>query len=245
MKVKANIYKGSSDKKGRFITYTVDAEPTDMVLDVLENIYHNYDPTLSYRYACGIARCGECAMIINGVPCLSCEKVITPELTIAPLNLPLIKDTVINRRQIFNHIGNTLPEPNDVDDIVASFGTMDEAVAKEKINNSIRLTTCFECMICQSMCPRYRPDDEGFPGPLGLLFFTQMLENPAQKPIDKQYVKMLSASCVSCGKCARFCPAESKPLHLALELLKHHPSVALQAHMSAGKIKVQEVDESV
>ena len=40
-------------------------------------------------------------------------------------------------------------------------------------------------------------------------------------------------------------PAEKKPLHLALELLKHHPAKAVTAHMVDGKTTVQEVDESV
>ncbi len=245
MKVKVNIYKGAPDTEGKFVTYFVDAEPTDMVLDILENIYHNFDPSLSYRYACGIARCGECAMVINGVPCLACECAIAPELTIQPLDLPLIKDTVINRRKVFEHIREILPEPGDIENISESFENMDEAEAKEKIENSIRLTTCFECMICQSMCPRYQSDDEGFPGPLGLLLLTQMYENPAQKPLDEKYLAMLSASCVACGKCARFCPAEKKPLHLALELLNHHPAKALRVQMVNGGVNVQEVDENV
>lgn len=245
MQIKVNIFKGTADGKGKFVTHIVDAAPTDMVLDILENIYHNYDPSLSYRYACGIARCGECAMVINGVPCLACEKQIEPELTIEPLNLPLIKDTVIDRKFVFDHIRKILPDAGDIENISASFEAMNPNIAKKKIENSIRLTTCFECMICQSMCPRYRADDQGFPGPLGLLLLTQMHENPAQKPFAEKYMDMLSASCVGCGKCARFCPAEKKPLHLALELLKHRPGKAVQAQMVNGKVKVQEVDENV
>ncbi|MBO4861962.1 MAG: 4Fe-4S dicluster domain-containing protein [Firmicutes bacterium] len=245
MKVKVNIYKGTPDAKGKYVTYNMDVPDTDMVLDILEKIYHEYDPSLSYRYACGIARCGECAMVINDVPCLACEKQIEPEMTIRPLDLPLIKDTVINRRQVFDHIREILPKPGDVDDIYDSFEEMDEEVAHRKIENNIRLTTCFECMICQSMCPRYRSDDKGFPGPLGLLFLTQMNENPAQRPLAEKDLEMMAASCVACGKCARFCPAEKKPLHLALELLKHHPAKAVTAHMVDGKTTVQEVDESV
>lgn len=245
MKVTVNIYKGTPDKKGKFVTYIVDAEPTDMVLDILENIYHNFDPSLSYRYACGIARCGECAMIINGVPSLACERAIAQELTIEPLKLPLIKDTVIDRRRIFEHIREILPEPGSIENISESFENMDEEVAKKKIENSIRLTTCFECMICQSVCPRYRSDDEGFPGPLGLLLMAQMYENPAQRPLDEKYLSMLSASCVACGKCARFCPAEKKPLHLALGLLKHSLPKAVRMQVVNGRVDVREVDENV
>ena len=245
MQIQCEIFKSAPREtgKGQFVTYTVDAEPSDMVLDVLETIYHKYDPTLSYRYACGVARCGECAMVINGEPCMACDKAVEPVLRIEPLHhLPVIKDTVIHRRKVFDHIHEILPEAGNIENISQSLEALDEKKAKEKIENSIRLTTCFECLICQSECPRYLQDGDGFPGPLGLLMLAQMRENPAQKPISEHWQEMLTASCLHCGKCLRHCPASQKPLEFALSLLRCSPKRSVRVMTSpAGKTEVREV----
>lgn len=247
MRITCEIWKGTDETDGGFVTYEFEADPGDMVLDALETIYHEFDPTLSYRYACGIARCGECAMMINGVPYLACEKKVEPFMRIEPLrHLPLIKDTVIDRRKVFDHIQDLLPEACDVEEITQSLQKIDEKTAKEKIENSIRLTNCYECMICQAMCPRYREDGEDFPGPLGLLILMQMRENPAQRAFAKEWETMLSASCLSCGKCMRYCPAEKKPLRLALDLLECAPGTAVRYTCAGhGDVQIQEVADYV
>ncbi len=247
MRITCEIWKGTDEADGGFVTYEFETDPGNMVLDALETIYHEFDPTLSYRYACGIARCGECAMMVNGVPYLACEKKVEPFMRIEPLRrLPLIKDTVIDRRKVFDHIQDLLPEARDVEEIAQSLQKIDEKTAKEKIENSIRLTNCYECMICQAMCPRYREDGEDFPGPLGLLILMQMRENPAQRAFSKEWETMLSASCLSCGKCMRYCPAEKKPLRLALDLLERAPGTAVRYTCGGYRdARIQEVADYV
>lgn len=247
MHITCEIWKGTDEANGGFVTYQLEADAGDMVLDALETIYHEFDPALSYRYACGIARCGECAMVVNGVPYLACEKKVEPFMRIEPLQrLPRIKDTVIDRRKVFDHIDRLLPQACDIEDMVRNLQMIDDATAKEDIENSIRLTNCYECMICQSMCPRYLEDGTDFPGPLGLLILMQMRENPAQKPFGKEWEAMLSASCLSCGKCMRYCPAEKKPLRLALELLDRSPKTAVRYFYDGnGEQHIQEVADYV
>jgi len=236
MHVTCEIWKGTDKTNGQFVTFELDVDPGSMVLDVLETIYHEYDPTISYRYACGIARCGECAMVINGVPYLACEKSAEPHMRIEPLRrLPLIKDTVIDRRKVFDHIQTVLPDPMDIENIPESLAKIEDSVAKTKIENSIRMTNCYECMICQSMCPRYSQDSDTFPGPLGLLYLMQMRENPAQQPFDKEWETKLSASCVRCGNCMRYCPSEKKPLELAFELMGITLKTAARSTTGSGE----------
>lgn len=245
MQVTCEIFKGTPGREGtgRFVTYTVEAEPSDMVLDVLETVYHRFDPSLAYRYACGVARCGECGMVINGEPCMACDRPVEPHLHIEPLrHLPAIRDTVIDRRQVFDHIRKNLPPAADVEDVPGKLEALGDAEAKQRIERSIRLTTCFECLICQSVCPRYLTDSDGFPGPLGLLMLAQMEENPAQAAIGGEWRRMLTAACLRCGKCVRHCPASKEPLKLALDLLGCAPRRAVRASFSeAGEVLVQEV----
>jgi succinate dehydrogenase / fumarate reductase iron-sulfur subunit len=231
MQVKCEIYKTIPDKeeKSAFVGYAIDMDTNDTVLDLLVRLYQEHDPTLSFRYACGVARCGECAMKINGVPCMACDKAVEPFLKIEPLaRIPLLKDMVVNRRYVYEHIFRILPRSVNIENIPAYFASLDEKTSRQKIENTIRLTTCFECMICQSICPRYISQSDGFPGPLGLLILAQMRENPAQSPIDDQEVKRLIASCLRCGKCVKHCPANMNPLTLAFSLLGNVPEKSVR-----------------
>jgi succinate dehydrogenase/fumarate reductase iron-sulfur protein len=222
MKIQCDIFKSdtSGTGKGKFVTYLVDADPSDTVLDVLIQIYHEQDPSLAFRFACGVAKCGECALSVNDIPCMACDKMVEPLMKIEPLNkLPVIKDLAVDRRHIYNQIHRMLPSAADFEDIPAHLQAFTPEDAHSRIENSIRLTNCFECMICQSNCPRYTPSRDGFVGPLGLLMLAQMHENPAQIPIDGAVLEELTTYCLRCGKCAKFCPAKEKPLILGLSLL--------------------------
>jgi succinate dehydrogenase/fumarate reductase-like Fe-S protein len=69
--------------------YEVDYNRDMTVLNILEEIYRHYDPTIAYRFSCRIGLCTTCMMMINGKPGLSCIKVVIPDndgfLTLAPL----------------------------------------------------------------------------------------------------------------------------------------------------------------
>ena len=224
MKLKCEIYRTNPEGVGEFKTYFVEGEASDTVLDTLIQLYNEQDSTLAFRYACGVARCGECAILVNGEACMACDRNVEPEMRIEPLDkLPIIRDLAVDRRFIFDQIKRMLPPGGDFEDLPAVLGAMDENEAHRKIENTIRLTNCFECMICQSFCPRYTPEIDGFPGPLGLLLLEQMCENPAQKDIDANEVNRLSRLCLQCGKCIRNCPATEAPLVLALRLLNRAP----------------------
>ena len=46
------------DQKPRYQEYEIDAEPTDKILDCLNKIRWEQDPTLAYRYSCAHGICG-------------------------------------------------------------------------------------------------------------------------------------------------------------------------------------------
>ena len=49
-----------------FATYEVPLRPKWMVLDALNHIRWELDPTLTYRHSCRMAVCGSCGMMLNG-----------------------------------------------------------------------------------------------------------------------------------------------------------------------------------
>ena len=219
MKVKCDIYRfdPASDTEERYETYVLDAEPTETVLDILIRLYREFQPSLSFRFACGVVKCGECAVTVNGTPCLACEKSIEPEMKIEPLShLPLIKDLVIDRRKAFEHIFKLLPELSRRLEISQRW----QSVEPETADRYIQLTRCFECLMCQSACPVLANMPDKFVGPLGLLWLSQMSLDPKSKAVARQHAGPALDPCVRCGACSDVCPCSEKILDLAMNTLE-------------------------
>lgn len=100
------VWRGTAD--GRFVAYQVPCRDEQTVLDLVMHIQRRIDPTLSYRHACRIGKCGSCAVAINGVARWACRTQairVTDdgELEIAPLShLPVIKDLVTDMQPFFD-----------------------------------------------------------------------------------------------------------------------------------------------
>jgi succinate dehydrogenase/fumarate reductase iron-sulfur protein len=205
------------DTKLRYERYRLDVEATETVLDVLIRIYRQHDPALSFRFACGVIKCGECAIAVNGSPCLACEKLVEPEMKIDPLpNLPLIKDLVIDRRKVFGRIFGLLPALSRAKGGRDRVDGLDTDIA----NDYVRLTKCFECLICQSSCPVSAETTGEFVGPLGLLWLAQKLLDPRNEADVRQDGKKAFAMCERCGLCSSVCPCSEDILKLALTTLE-------------------------
>ena len=89
--------------------YTVRVNEGARVLHVLHAIHDTIDPTLSYRYCCGSGQCGSCAVRVDGEPVLACMKEATDGITIAPLNLPVKKDLVVDLLPKIQQIASLKP----------------------------------------------------------------------------------------------------------------------------------------
>ena len=53
--------------------YEVPTEPGWKVLDAVNYVKDNVDPSLSHRWSCRMAVCGSCGMMVNGEPKLTCK----------------------------------------------------------------------------------------------------------------------------------------------------------------------------
>jgi succinate dehydrogenase/fumarate reductase iron-sulfur protein len=204
MRTKLTIYRFNPDldKKPRYETFEIDAEPSETVLAALLKVYEKFDPSLSFRFACGKLKCGECSLMVNKSPCLACEKKLEPEMTIEPLpNLPLIKDLVIDRNKALNTIFKLAPllceSPNSADRA--------GAIDSQDVDTYIKLTSCLECLMCQSVCPILREKSDKFVGPLGLLWLAQTNLTDGDK---RDEVHDLVEMCTGCGKCWKACPSK-------------------------------------
>src|SRR3989338_6482271 len=84
------------DPKPQWKEYTVDAEPTDRVLDALHAVKWHHDGSLAFRRSCAHGICGSDAMLINGKNRLACKgliKDLRQPIVIEPMRgFPVEKD---------------------------------------------------------------------------------------------------------------------------------------------------------
>ncbi|MEA2008099.1 MAG: 2Fe-2S iron-sulfur cluster-binding protein, partial [Chloroflexota bacterium] len=76
VKLKVFRYNPEDNKKKHFDTFELEVEPTDRVLDLLEQAKSYQDGTLTFRRACAHGICGSDAMRINGVNRLACKVLV-------------------------------------------------------------------------------------------------------------------------------------------------------------------------
>jgi succinate dehydrogenase / fumarate reductase, iron-sulfur subunit len=91
--VKIFRFDPSSDKGPRYETYEIPQEvwKDRQVMHVLQYIYQNLAPGLSFRESCYQGLCGCCTVRVNGKPVLSCDALASQEMMIEPLH----KDKVV------------------------------------------------------------------------------------------------------------------------------------------------------
>ena len=169
--LKIRRYNPEQNPKPYFQTYTLEAEPTDRVLDLLEMIKGHQDGSLSFRRSCAHGVCGSDAMRINGRNLLACKVLVqdlgTPNITIEPLlGLKVIKDMVVDMEPFFEHYRSVLPfmindEPLPAD----GKERLQSPAARERFDDT---TKCILCAACTTSCPSFWSHD-AYIGPAAIV----------------------------------------------------------------------------
>jgi succinate dehydrogenase / fumarate reductase, iron-sulfur subunit len=192
-------------------TYSVPAEKRITVLQALQYIYENLDPTLAFEYSCRYGKCGLCGVEVNGRPGLACTTYIKKDETvIAPLaNLSPLRDLVIDRRpteallqeeEIFYKGSHSLERHGGLDLSELPFFPLLEIPASLE-----GLLMCVECLCCQASCPtlkKFNGDLRQFGGPFVFLKLAQLSLDP-RDPVDRkaQALKLGIEQCLDCRRC--------------------------------------------
>ena len=161
-------YNPEADVKPVFKEYAVEVEPTDRVLDALNEIKWRQDGTLTYRRSCAHGVCGSDAMRINGRNRLAC-KILMQELgkkiTIEPLiGYPVVKDLVVDMDGFFDAYKSVKPY------LIAN----ETPVGRERLQSPEEreryddTTKCILCAACTTACP-ITWTNEQFVGPAAIV----------------------------------------------------------------------------
>jgi succinate dehydrogenase/fumarate reductase iron-sulfur protein len=189
---------------------------TMSVLDCLEKIRLEQDPSLMYRHSCHHSSCGTCACKINGKEKLTClTKVSGPAgeiITLEPLDrFKQIGDLVCDMHDFYRDISPDWTYLKAAD----KFNSPDLA---DGIQVYIQLENCIECGACVSACPVVSKNRD-FMGPAALAAIHNEIKKSALKKTDLMSLaggKRGESCCERVLACSRVCPTAVYPArHIA------------------------------
>ncbi len=202
----------TKDKKPYYREYQVELDPTDRVLDGLNQIKWYQDGSLTFRRSCAHGVCGSDAMRINGANGLACKVLmrdVGEKVTIEPiLGLPVIKDLIVDMEPFFAQYRSVMPYL--VNDEVPPDGRerIQSIEERERFDDT---TKCILCAACTTACPSFWANDQ-FVGPAAIVnahrFIFDSRDRAARERLDILNSKTGVWRCRTIYNCTVACPRE-------------------------------------
>jgi succinate dehydrogenase / fumarate reductase iron-sulfur subunit len=211
--VKIFRYHPEKDTRGHYETYTVEADPNDRVLDVLELIKGHKDGTLSFRRSCAHGVCGSDAMRINGRNMLACKTLVHQvgaNITIEPLlGLKVQKDLIVDMEPFFDNYKKMLPYL--INDSPLPADGRERLQSPEQRARFDESTKCILCAACTTSCPSFWASDEYY-GPAALVtahrFVFDSRDEGASERLHILSETNGTARCHTAYNCTNACPRD-------------------------------------
>jgi len=204
-------YNPEADKKPHYAKYTIEAQLTDRVLDLLEYIKGYIDGTLSFRRSCAHGICGSDAMRINGRNRLACKALVKElggKITVEPLlGLKVIKDMIVDMEPFFEHYRTVMPYLVN-DDPTPKKERLQSPEQRERFDDT---TKCILCAACTTSCPSFWASDQ-YVGPAAIVNAHRFIFD-SRDQAGAERLKILSDQwgvyrCHTIFNCTEACPRE-------------------------------------
>ena len=204
-------YSPETDSEPHFESYNVPFQHETSILDGLNYIRDNIDPSLSYRSSCRMAVCGSCALMVNHVPKLACKTFIRDykenTIVIEPLeNFPIERDLVADISDMVGKIESVEPyihEKKDTDPAVP------EKQTPQQLEKYRQFAQCIHCGCCYAACPQYKLNQD-FIGPAALtMLYRYNHDSHDADPTTRNAIMGQDKGvwrCTSVGYCTEACP---------------------------------------
>ena len=209
--LKIQRFNPETDSAPHWQEYTLNAEPTDRVVDALNYIKAHVDGTLTMRRSCEHGICGSDAMRINGRNRLACKalfKEVGSNVTVEPVTgLPVIKDLVVDMRPFMEHYRSVLPYFINDDPPPAA----ERLQSREDRARFDDTTKCILCACCTTSCPSFWARGE-YVGPAAIVQAHRFIFDSRDHGTD-QRLDILSEPdgvwrCRTIFNCTDACPRE-------------------------------------
>lgn len=236
MKLKIRRYDPETGES-RYDTFEIEPSPGMTVLGALFFVQDELDDSLSLRYSCRGAICGNCAMLINKVPRLACRTQVeallagtdsvdlkpypaleahvgydpATEILVEPLpHLPVIKDLVVDMTRFFEHYRAVEPVLKPAEKPGRGEYSMDPAAVHELE----RYTSCILCAACFGACP-VNAGNPDYLGPAALAKLYRFHIDPREADDDARLMlandKRGWWGCEFHTNCRKVCPKHVPP----------------------------------
>ena len=228
MMVKLKIFRfdPQNDKEPHYDGFTVDAKPTDRLLDCLNKVRWEQDGSLAYRMSCAHGICGSDGMTINGVSALACQKLVKDydadkEILIEPLSVfPVVKDLVVDMEPFFEREKSVHP-PSGISLTEAEEGKEHLQTVEQRLQFDDDIK-CIMCACCVSACPVNQKEDPLYVGPAAIVRAHRYIFDSRVKDMLERLQIMDKPhgawSCKSYYKCTQVCPKEIQVTKRILEV---------------------------
>ncbi len=230
MQISIYRFDPKKDKKPYIKDYTVNPDDCKgkMLLDALEAIKAQQDPSLAFRRSCGEGVCGSDGMNINGKNGLACITQLAnlpDRIVIRPLpGLPVVRDLIVDMNQFYTQYEKAQPYLQN-DDQVPAKERLQSPEDRAKLDG---LYECILCACCTSSCPSYWWNPDKFLGPAALLwafrFIADSRDNKTTERLNDLQDPYSVFRCRSIMNCADVCPKGLNPTeaigHIRAQMLK-------------------------
>ena len=157
------------DEAPKTQSYEVPVQPDWKVLDALNYIKDELDPSLSHRWSCRMEVCGSCGMNVNGEPKLTCKTRLRDygdRVTVEPLsNFPVIRDLVVEMDGFMERFQAVKPWVVRAKELAVEEGATRQS--PQELEQFREFSMCINCMLCYAACPVVGKEP-GFVGPAAI-----------------------------------------------------------------------------
>ncbi len=214
---------GETPRYDRFAIDLDDCGP--MVLDALNKIKADLDPTLTFRKSCREGICGSCAMNIDGTNTLACTKAIEDvrgEVVITPLpHMKVVKDLVPDMKHFYAQYASIKPW---LQTVTPAPNMKERAQSPEDRAKLDGLYECILCACCSTGCPSYWWNSDRFLGPAILLqayrWLADSRDEATGERLDSLEDPFRLYRCHTIMNCANVCPKGLNPAKAIAEIKK-------------------------
>jgi fumarate reductase iron-sulfur subunit len=204
------------DEAPRQQSYEIPVEPDWKVLDALNYIKDEVDPTLSYRWSCRMEVCGSCGMNVNGEPTLTCKDSLAgygDTVEVKPLaNFPVVRDLVVELEGFMERLQKVKPWIVRAKELALEAGPTRQSPAE--LEDFRQFSMCINCMLCYAACPVVA-NEPHFLGPAAIaLGHRYNLDTRDEGQPEREHAFREDGGIFSCSfanECSRVCPKHVDP----------------------------------
>ena len=209
-------YRPESGGEPEFETYEVPCMPDWVVLDALNAIKDDIDPTLSHRWSCRMGVCGSCGMLVDGRPVLTCAAFVRDyegTIRVEPLsNFPIVRDLVVELDDFVQKIQSV--KPWIVRKLEKEVEEGEYLQSPAQLEEFKQFSMCINCALCYAACPVLASEPD-FVGPAAIALGHRYNLDSRDEGNAERYEAMHGHdgvwSCSYANECSQVCPKHVDP----------------------------------